>query len=164
MIIVATYNTKYDEGKQASYVEAIEPISCPACNNPELIKKGWRQRKLILLIGTLTVLMIRRVKCKGCDKIHHVLPDTIVPYKRYDAETVAEIIEGDPHETRCEESAINRIKAWWARIRFHISVTAASIIEKRKVQITREFKLLQAVSALANTHLWPGTRSALKHE
>jgi hypothetical protein len=155
MIHVKEYHTEYNETEQASYVWSDEPLNCPACDCPNLIKKGWRRRKLILIIGTLIVFLVRRVKCKSCGKIHHVLPDTIVPYKRYDADTIEEIIEGDPYETRCEESTINRIKAWWARIRFYVLVTVASIIKECKTQITSESKLAEVVNTLANAQLWP---------
>ena len=156
MISVAVYQIEYDADKQVSYVEAVEAIICSACDSSELIKKGWRRRKLILLTGTLMIFMVRRVRCKNCGKIHHVLPNTIIPYKRYDAETIEKITEGDPNETRCEESTINRIKAWWSKMRFYVLVIAASMTEGRKIQITTEPKLVQTVRALVNIHLWPG--------
>ena len=162
MIVVAAYQTEYDKDEQVSYVQAVETLNCPFCDCSELIKKGWRKRKLFMLIGTFMILMIRRVKCKTCGKIHHVLPNTIVPYKRYDAETIKKIIEGNSSEICCEECTANRIKAWWADMRLYILIVAPLIMKKHKIRIKPELNLTQAVLTLANTHLWPGTRSALE--
>ena len=162
MIIVATFQTEYDEDKQLSYVHADEMLNCPFCDCSKLIKKGWRKRKLYMLIGTLMIFMIRRMKCKTCCKIHHVLPNIIVPYKRYDAETIEKIIEGNSCETCCEESTTNRIKAWWADMRLYILMVAPLIMEKYLIRVKLESKLTQTVRTLANTHFWPGTRSALE--
>ena len=156
MISVANYETKYDEDKQVSYIDAIGALICPACDSFELIKKGWRRRQLILLIGTLMVLMVRRVKCKKCNRIHHVLPDIVVPYKRHDAETINKILEGDPKETLCEESTINRFKLWWTSIKLYVLTVAVSVIEKRKIYIAPELSFKETVRVLVNAHLWPG--------
>ena len=161
MISVSEYHTEYDKVEQVSYVHPDEALNCPFCACAELIRKGWRRRKLFILIGTFIVLMIRRVKCKKCRRIHHVLPSTIVPYKRYDAETIENIIEGNSDETCCEESAINRIKAWWTELCIYILMIAPVIMEKRQVQVKPESKLTEIVRILANAHLWPGTRSVL---
>ncbi|WP_307545897.1 DUF6431 domain-containing protein [Paenibacillus sp. V4I5] len=34
----------------------------------------------------MKLLVIRRLHCSQCLKIHHELPDCIVPYKRYESE------------------------------------------------------------------------------
>ena len=40
-------------------------------------------------------LVIRRLRCKECGKIHHELPCIIILYKRHCAETCEKIIAGD---------------------------------------------------------------------
>ena len=163
MISIKEYHTEYSADKQASYVWADEPLSCPSCDSSDIIKKGWRSRKLITFIGTILFLLVQRVRCKGCGRIHHVLPDTIVPYKRYDAETIEAVIDGNPEEALCEleEREIYRIKSWWAEMKLYILKKADSIINKRKIQINPKSKLTVIVRTLANAHLWPGTRSVL---
>ena len=38
--------------------------------------------------GSTATLIIRRLRCRKCGRIHHELPDSIVPYKRYDADAI----------------------------------------------------------------------------
>ena len=163
MINVNAYHTEYSEEKQGSYVWADEQFNCPACDSSDLIRKGWRSRKLITLIGNLLLLFVQRVRCKGCGKIHHVLPDMIVPYKRYDAETIEAIIKGEPEKAPCglDETELYRIKAWWIDMGIYILKKATSISDKCQAQISPDSKLHVIVRTLVNAHLWPGTRSVL---
>jgi len=164
MISIAKYQTEYDNDEQVYFVKAIEILICSACGCPDLIKKGWRRRNLILIIGTLIVLMVRRVKCKRCNRIHHVLPDIVVPYKRYDAETIEKIIEGNQDVICCEESTINRIKTWWTEVQSYV-VAIATTIEKCKipVPVMQKSKLSQIVCILANSDLWPSWSRCKDH-
>jgi hypothetical protein len=163
MISVKDYYTEYSEDKQASYVLAEEALNCPVCDSSELIKKGWRSRKLITFIGSLLLFLIQRVRCKDCGKMHHVLPDTIIPYKRYDAETIEAVIKGNPEQALCglEEQDIYRIKIWWGNMVRYILKKSAVVLTKKEIHISPESKLPAIVRALANAHLWPGTRSVL---
>ena len=106
-------------------------------------------------------LMIRRLKCKNCEKIHHELPDIIVPYKRHCAETIENIIGGKDAGAPCEGSTILRIKAWWAAMQLYIKSIMASLKAKYDIELSADKKLPEIVRILANTHLWPRTRSAL---
>jgi len=163
MISIKEYHTEYSEDKQASYVWADEPLNCSFCASSELVRKGWRSRTLITLIGSLLLLLVQRVRCKNCGKIHHVLPDIIVPYKRYSAETVEAIIDGCAEKALrgLDEQEIYRIKTWWVKMERYILKKSASVINKLKIQISPKSKLTTIVRALANTHLWPRTRSVL---
>lgn len=106
-------------------------------------------------------LKIRRLKCRNCEKIHHELPDIIVPYKRHCEETIEDIVAGTDLNVCCYESTISRIKEWWTAFQlFKISVLG-SLNEKFGIDLTTEKKLAKIVRALVNTHSWPGTRSAL---
>jgi len=74
---------------------------------------GSRKRKIKTGNETVRVLIIRRLRCKQCKKIHHELPDMVIPYKRYSAETIEQIIDGREVGIICEESTIRRIRTWW---------------------------------------------------
>lgn len=39
-------------------------------------------------------LYIRRMRCKGCQSLHKELPDSIFPYKQYEAEMILGVLEG----------------------------------------------------------------------
>ncbi|MCD7715322.1 MAG: DUF6431 domain-containing protein [Lachnospiraceae bacterium] len=46
--------------------------------------------------GETIILIIRRFRCLDCLRIHHEFPDIVVPYKRYDAETIERIMISMP--------------------------------------------------------------------
>lgn len=48
--------------------------------------------------GTPLSMIIRRLRCGQCGKVHHELPDVVVPYKRHCAETIEKVIEGNVEE------------------------------------------------------------------
>ena len=149
-------------------VRAGEICYCPICFG-KLIKKGWRARFLIRIKPGATeeycepyekiCLLIQRQKCKKCNKIHHQLPDCIVPYKRLSLEIIENIIMQPEKQTLIDEGTIKRILTWWAIMTAYILGVAPSLMEKHKVIITPDKKLAAIVRALVNSHLWPGTRS-----
>jgi hypothetical protein len=107
--------------------------------------------------GSIVTLIIRRLQCANCRKIHHELPDMLVPYKRHGAETIERIIENESDSTCCEDSTIRKIKAWWAAmLLFFQSVPE---LEKCKTSLSSPIKLRAAVRAAANARLWQHTRS-----
>ncbi|MDR2898747.1 MAG: DUF6431 domain-containing protein [Clostridiales bacterium] len=159
MILIADYHMEYSKDKKVIYVRADEILICPVCACDKFINKGWRTRKLILINDDISVLMVRRVWCKGCNKIHHVLPNIIVPYKRHDAETIEAIITGCQCKTFCEESIINRIKVWWRRLQSYIAVIEAST--QSGIIAPLKSRLSKTISKLVNANLWPRTRITL---
>ena len=54
---------------------------------------GSRSRQSLCGDGTRRTLRIRRLRCEECRKIHHELPDFLVPYKRYTANVVEAVVE-----------------------------------------------------------------------
>ena len=160
MINIAKYRLEYNPIEKVIYVWADEEVVCPICGSKKMKLKGRRKRHIIMTNGESRILKIRRLKCKCCKKIHHELPDSIVPYKRHSAQTIEIIINEIDESVPCEESTINRIKTWWVSIQLHIESVAASIKFKYNITFSKDEKLPEIVRALVNTHLWPGTRSA----
>jgi hypothetical protein len=160
MINITKYELEYNPKEKVYYVRADEEVVCPICGYKKMKRKGRRKRSVIMPSGKIKVLKIRRLKCKRCKKIHHELPDIIVPYKHHSAETIEIIINGSDESFYCEESTINRIKAWWLTIKLYIESVKASLKFKYSVTFSGERKLLGIVRALVNTHLWPGSYSA----
>jgi len=139
------------------YVCSYEVINCPICGET-LIVIGIRRRQVTNDEGEKITLVIRRLRCKGCRKIHHELPDMIIPYKRHCAETYEKVInnEGD---VCCDDNMIRRIKAWWAsRILYFMSVLA-SLREKLNMVFSDSPAPKEIVRAVVNAHLWIHTRS-----
>ena len=70
---------------------------------------GSRKRKYINGIGEKIILAIRRLRCSHCAKVHHELPDILIPYKRYGSESIEVVVSGESELTvAADESTINR--------------------------------------------------------
>lgn len=109
--------------------------------------------------GTTLSITIRRLRCAGCGKIHHELPDMIVPYKRHCSETIEKIIGGDTDGISCEERTIRRIRTWWTALVLYFSGILTSLREKHGAALSLSAPK-EIVRAVVNSHLWPHTRSA----
>jgi hypothetical protein len=129
------------------------------CGEPlEVI--GSRERKVIDTGGVVRTLVIRRLRCKACGRLHHELPDMVIPYKRHCTLTIEKIIDGRTGEVCCEESTIRRIKAWWSACRSYFESVMMSLREKRGIEFSEHPAPREIVRAVANSHLWLHTRSA----
>ncbi len=109
--------------KPVFFVRSLEPFFCPCCHSSERKVIGSRNRKVLEpdeASGTLRekVFRIRRLRCKACLKIHHELPDQVVPYKRHSATVIEEALEET--EIAVELSTIWRWKIWFECLVSHL--------------------------------------------
>jgi hypothetical protein len=124
--------------------------------------------------GEKAKLVIRRLHCKACSKIHHELPDFLVPYKRYDAESIEGAVSEPPRtDLAVDESTLLRWKYWflaWAvyaagclqsiAMRFNLPVDGPSARPQSALQGLGRFVgdavgwLKRTVRPIANSHLW----------
>ena len=75
--------------------------------------------------GDRRTLIIRRLRCGRCVRLHHELPDIVVPYKRYDADTIEEVLsekETNP-SFPCETSTAVRLRVWFLLLRSYFEGT-----------------------------------------
>jgi len=157
MVMISKYRLEYNQEEETYYVMSEEKAICPICGCPHMRSKGRRKRGIIKESGDKALLIIRRLKCCDCKKTHHELPSIVVPYKRHCAGTITKAIKKTG--ASCEESTIRRIRSWWSAMQIYVSGIIASLKAKYQVEISAK-KLPEIVRALANAHLWPGTRSA----
>ncbi|MGI6365621.1 MAG: DUF6431 domain-containing protein [Bacillota bacterium] len=95
------------------FVRSGEQNPCPCCGG-SLKVVGSRERKYINGIGEKVVLVIRRLQCSHCTKVHHELPDILTPYKRYGSESIEAVVSGESELTvAADESTITRWKHWF---------------------------------------------------
>jgi hypothetical protein len=116
--------------------------------------RGRRERVLIESDGQVVKLMIRRMYCGDCDRIHHELPDCIVPYKRHCAETIEKIISGKTDDAPCETEHIRRIILWWAAVHPYFINILKSLTEKHGVQFNSLPSFKEIVRAVVNSNNW----------
>ena len=70
MLIIHSYRLERKPyTKNFFYVRSSETLSCPICNG-KLTVSGSRYRKMIDEDGSDIKLIIRRMKCQGCGKLH----------------------------------------------------------------------------------------------
>lgn len=127
-------------------------------------------------------LVIRRTRCVLCRKIHHELPDILVPYKRYTAECIEQVVsKANPIDVPADESTLYRWKEWFdvwapyavgcltsiaARFRFDLPVKDLSGPSLTVLQTFGRVEghlngwLANVVRPIANLHLWIHTRFA----
>lgn len=129
--------------------------------------------------GDKKPLVIRRCKCEACNKIHHELPDIVVPYKRYTADAIEKILASNAvlEEYGCETSTVLRIRTWFfmlvARFQKALESLMAFFAYDQEVRRTiRGIMPLQKhvgcsdgwlkilVRLLVNSNRWIQTRSA----
>lgn len=126
-------------------------------------------------------MIIRRLRCKTCKRVHHELPDILVPYKRYRIECIEAVINGEKAlSVVADESTISRWKRWFRVLANHflgclISITARygkGAAEERSELPGSSLQricyyvgdgpgwLARVVRPVVNTNLWVQTRSA----
>jgi hypothetical protein len=162
------------------FVKGTEQIPCPCCGG-ELKVIGSRNRKYRRKAGELIELIIRRLKCSNCNKIHHELPDNLVPYKRYDCESIETVVDGNNQlDVAVDNSTIVRWKSWFKAISLHFIgclISLATRYQKENVIDLTTFPksvlgrifffvgdtdlwLARVVRIVANSNNWLHTRSA----
>ena len=158
----------------------MEQVFCPCCGG-DLIVIGSRKRKYIKSSGENCSLVIRRLRCQQCNRIHHELPDILVPYKRYDSESIEAVVTGSSAlSVAADESTLARWRSWFQShstyfrgcldsiaIRFLHGATRSDSGLPRSVlqkiwQHTNNVTgwLARVVRPIANVNLWLHTRFA----
>ena len=158
------------------YVRSSEAPHCPHCDG-HLTVIGSRKRILLKTNGEKILLIVRRLRCSHCRKIHHELPDLAVPRKRHCTETIEEILTGRKDAAYpCETSTALRLRIWFSLLReyFERSLTAIKNLYQQEKQLTEELALLiplspaslpagwlkRLVRILVNSGFWLQTRLA----
>jgi hypothetical protein len=129
------------------------------------------------------IFIIRRLRCEQCGKIHHELPDLMIPYKRYAADIIEDTIFQTVHLTvAADESTIYRWRKWFSTlidywlfilqsllIQFEQNETPTVDLSSRLLPVHKRIGqwfgtargwLGKIVRPVANHHFWIHTRSA----
>jgi len=158
MIVIKDYRlVKVEDNEFRVYSK--ESIACPLCTGALNII-GSRKRKYIDDSGQKQAVIIRRLRCADCKRIHHELPDILVPFKRHSIETVEKIAVGSLNSLPCEESTVRRIKIWWKKFRLYFENILISLKEKYGILFVSPLNPKEIVRIAVNTNYWVHTRSA----
>jgi hypothetical protein len=166
--------------KRVFFVRSKEQNFCPCCSG-ELKVIGSRHRGCIKDTGEKMELIIRRLKCLECNKIHHELPDILVPYKRYRIEGIEAALNEDTElAVSADESTIRNWRIWYQEMHDYLlgcllsiairydreTVEGVSSLPESKLHRIWNYVgdapgwLARFVRPIANSNLWLHTRSA----
>lgn len=113
--------------RKGFFVRSAEQNICPSCNG-KLKVRGSRRRKYINSAGETIVLVIRRLGCLTCQRIHHELPDILVPYKRYARKCIEAVVTKSPEiSVTADESTLGRWRSWFQDLAEHFLGCLTSI-------------------------------------
>ena len=162
------------------FVRSTERRFCPCCGN-SLKVAGSRPRRYNNSDGDMVTLIIRRLRCSHCERIHHELPDILVPYKRHSAENIeAVLVHQASLSVPADQSTLQRWKSWFAACSHYLLGALASIaIQQQKAAAAELTKLPRSVlqrffyyvgdapgwlarivQTVANANYWQQTRYA----
>jgi hypothetical protein len=125
--------------------------------------------------------MIRRLRCSPCNKIHHELPDLLVPFKRHESKSIeAAVSEDATLSVAADESTIKRWKQWFSSMAHYFAGALFSIAIRYGIKYVEETSelpqsplqriwqhvgdasrwLARVVRPVVNANYWVQTRSA----
>jgi len=158
MVIIVRYREERDKAGLIHIISE-EEIACPICVG--ILKViGSRWRGTIDCAGNKETLIIRRLRCLTCCRIHHELPDRVIPYKRHCAETVEKIANGDVEDVCCDFVTESRIRAWWNAVCMYFKSVLVSLQAKYATEFSSNPAPREIVRAVVNANYWIHTRSA----
>ena len=146
---------------------------CPCCGG-SLKVIGSRVRVRYRNTGEKEKLIIRRLVCKKCGVIHHELPNILIPYRRYDAESIEAVVSDPVHcDVAVDQSTIYRWNHWMLQwytyaigclqsisLRFHLPVEEMSTSSQSILHLLGRFVgeakgwLSRVVQPITNSNLW----------
>ena len=110
---------------------------------------GSRPRVWLNSSGEKAKLFIRRLYCEACRRIHHELPDLLVPYKRYDAESIEGAVSEPPRpDIAADESTLRRWKCWFLAWAVYAAGCLQSIALRVTLPVVRSSERPQSVLRL----------------
>ncbi|MFT8710427.1 MAG: DUF6431 domain-containing protein [Sporolactobacillus sp.] len=163
-------------------IKGTEKVPCPCCGG-SLRVVGSRLRKVADLSGEQKTLRLRRLRCQTCGRIHHELPDFVIPYKRYESTCFERVVKPETRlDSPVDDATLFRWNRWFLdslnywmgclrsmNLRYSLdrnpmdwtSTDLSTVLE----EIGRLFGdgsgwLGRMAKPMANTNLWIHTRSA----
>lgn len=141
---------------------------------------GSRKRVLFQSGGTRIKLMIRRMCCLCCGRIHHELPDLLVPYKRYGSASIESALNREGVlVVASDDSTIYRWRKWFQAVAWQLysilntlaircegplealpEASASLLRTLRQLTGASPGWLSRVVHLVVNTNNWQQTRSA----
>jgi hypothetical protein len=137
-------------------VIALDESYCPVCQS--VLSFRATRRRVLWKGDTDTekdIMIIRRLYCERCKCIHHELPDCVVPFKRYSAEVIENIVTGQTtKEPPCSDCTARRLRAWWKSVKPYFLRIMQALAEKFGTRFGKPPSFREIVRAAANSKNW----------
>ena len=147
------YELEYEEGWY-------EEVRCPHCGGRKFVRYGYRNRQGINANGSRYIFRIPRVRCKGCGKIHHVLPTFLVPLRRYFLDVIERFGRKRKPEPEApyEEKSRYRLKKFAEKFIQEIETSYGGALKLARER-QKDVSLREKVKALVNMGYFSSTRT-----
>ena len=110
MLITNNYELKYSETEELYYLCLnTTDLYCPHCGE-QLVYRDSRLRIWRHCNEPTDRILIHRMLCRICNRLHTVLPDVLVPHKHYGASEIEAVLES---EVRSDEVSDSTVARWW---------------------------------------------------
>jgi hypothetical protein len=138
MVIVSKFKL-IENLKRIFFVRSGEQNLCPCCNGA-LKVIGSRNRKYIDNSGEQITLVIRRLRCCHCGRIHHELPNILIPFKRHCSDSMETVVAGNIKLTvAADETTLWRWRVWFqVMVKYFCGCLMAIIFQSKKGKETVE--------------------------
>lgn len=155
-LLPTIWQARYD----AETTALMNGLSCPHCQNTAGFRlHDYRPRHLYLDPGTRITITITRLKC-SCQKTFTLMPDWLIPFKRYVMAFVLEAIRMTArHRVYWTANSLEldstTIRRWWSQFRqFHQALATAHRLDQcprlasqRYAKLRHGRRLMQIISA-----------------
>ena len=153
MIMLSRSQYRLENRGGIFFVNANVALHCPICGGT-LVFLSRRSRFVISYTGDKERLKIRRMRCSECGKIHHELPDYLVPYKWHCAETIESVITGNSENVPCETNVIRKIKSWWSAMSAYFTNIMIAFAARLGMAPPESPTFIEIIRAVVNSHSW----------
>lgn len=175
MIIVHNFKTEFNSEMNELRIISLEVARCPICGKV-LVPYGIRNRIVINSAGVVFSLVIRRLWCCDCHRIHHELPSILIPYKRYSCAAIQSVIDASFQHTNigvvADNKTIRNWITWFTEFSSYFKSCLISLKEQHRVdnlisilpfsRLDKPKKWLSfLVRSIVNSNMWVSTRSSL---
>ena len=115
-------------------------IKCPCCGSTNYIKWGYYERNVIYVKNKALiskVIKVQRIKCKGCNHTHSLIPDGIVPYKQFNLKTIIDSLIDNKYNI--SENIINK---WYKQLqKIFKPLLRTTFVEKKQYKLKTMIEL-----------------------
>ena len=111
-------------------------------------------RKVRTKSGDVERLLLRRLRCKACQRLHTELPDFLVPYKRFCRASIEDVIAKSRTGAPDDDRTRSKIRTWYKHIRAYLDGIWQRLVNRKFASPQKIPSFLELVTAAVNSGFW----------